>query len=178
MIQLQPHLAMAQEPLEHPVLEITHGWESLCESPGFQHRSASTWLEQKGTALDASERIVRTVWLYLCYSSPQPTQLKDKGGLLSLWLLPWKRWEHLSGHLASPAIQDTAKEAHFSLTTVRVVNQEQHDLRGRKRRGDWQIGLLEGIKGTQIFLTASWTPSRRLSISPWQLILLSADLSK
>lgn len=175
MIQLQPLWAMVQEPLENAVLEITHGWQSLCESPGFQHRSASTWLEQKGTDLDAWERIIRTVWLYLHYSPLQPTQLKDKGGLLSLWLLPWKKWEHVSEHLASPAIQDTAKEAHFSLTTFRVVKQEQHDLGdGKRRESAWQDSW-RALKGHTSYCLMD---SIKKSVHKPLVIPLSTDLSK
>lgn len=50
----------------------------------------------------------------------------------------------LSGDLASPAVQGTAKEAHFSLIPSRVLSRELHNL----EVGELQI-TLKYIKGTQ-----------------------------
>ena len=72
----------------------------------------------------------------------------------------------MSEHPVSPAVWDAAKEAHFSLTLSRVLNHELHDW-GAGRSWKKKIGLLEGIKGTQILLTVLQTPSRSLLMSCW-----------
>lgn len=53
-------------------------------------------------------------------------------------------------HLVSPAVWDPPREAPFSLTPSRVLSLELHDLGSgsRKKLGEQQIELLEGVKGT------------------------------
>lgn len=62
-----------------------------------------------------------TVWLHLHHPSKR-AQLTTKKKLLTPWFLPWGK-KTACDHWASPAIQDAAKEAHFSLAPSRLLNQ-------------------------------------------------------
>lgn len=79
-------------------------------------------------------------------------------------------WEHASEHPASPAMQDAAKEFHFSLTPEYWgVLCDSWWGWGVGSGGEWleeqQPGLLESIKGIKILLTTSKFPLESPSMS-------------
>lgn len=49
------------------------------------------------------------------------------------------------------ALQDAAKEAHFFVTTSRVLKSKLHEPGVGRRLGEQKIGLSEGIKGTKSY---------------------------
>ena len=85
--------------------------------------------------------------------------------------------EWLNEYLASPVVQDTAKETHFSLAASRVLNLVLNlvlfpvgipCLGGRRRLGKWQISFSEGIKRIWFILTVLWILPRSPPISHWK----------
>ena len=122
MNQLQLLSAMDWEPPGNTVL--IHRWQSACGGPTFQQRGSSTALKKKkkNPCLETWERVSGTAWLYPHNPFPRQQRL-GPGEPLSAATPPtvggdgWCREkEHVSEHLASPAVQDATKEAPFPLT--------------------------------------------------------------
>lgn len=76
------------------------------------------------------------------------------------------KWEHVSGCLVSPAVQDAAKEAHCSLASSRILGHVLNDWEWEEA-GRVADRILRGIKGLWILLIASWTPLRSPLTSCW-----------
>ena len=103
-------------------------------------------------SLDAMEWVRGTVWLYLHHPIPKTTLLRAKTDLLSLWFLLWGKWESVWMSTWIPHCVGHSQRGSF-LSPVQGTELWAAWLgRCRGRLGGHQIGLLEGIKGTQILL--------------------------
>ena len=69
---------------------------------------------------------------------PKVAQLRAERAHLSLWFLPLGKRRASDEYPASPAVQDAAKEAHFSLTPSGVLSWELHDWWGQGVGDKWE----------------------------------------
>ena len=155
MNQLQLLSAMDWEPPGNTALD-NHRWQSACGGPSFQQRGSSTALKKKKSMSGHMGEGKWNSWLYRHNPFPRQQRL-GPGEPLSAATPPtvggdgWCREkEHVSEHLASPAMQDATKEAPFPLTQT-----EYWILRGKTggSREWWrerQIRPSEGMNGKQI----------------------------
>lgn len=72
---------------------VTHRWESLCGSSGFQRKTSSTLLGEKDANLNALKWVGGIVWLYPRRPSPKMAQLRAKRDLLDCpGFILWGEW--------------------------------------------------------------------------------------
>lgn len=130
-------LHKVQEPLENTVLD-NHSqteprWKSRSPVEKFQHTVGT-----ENTSLCSLERIRGTGWLMSPLPQSGVAQCQERTSLL--WFLLQGNWDHVSGQLASPAIQDIAKETLCPFAPSRVLSHELPDWRTERA---WERGRQE-----------------------------------
>lgn len=160
---------------------IMHRWKSLYGSTGFQWKSyiAHCWREKqnktkqapKHTSLDALDRVRGWGWLYMYQCSPKAVQLSANRDLFCYAFFPRRKWESVSGHMASTAVRDAVKETHFSVTTSSVLNCELHAW-GQDTSGTVADSTIRWHVGELCPTTCITAPSRSLPTSHWEHIAL------
>ena len=100
---------------------------------------------KKNISSDAFKRVRGIGSHYLHHLFLNGTHLSVKRDILTCNFSCQRKWEHVNEYLAFLAVQDIAKEAHFSYW-LQCPESWPARLGGERKLRDWQIGFLEGIK--------------------------------
>lgn len=154
------YLALKEQQFWHSPVDdssFVEVWESSGEVPA--HCWSKTICD-----LDTLKGARGVTSLYLHQPSSKVALLSAGRYFSACDVSPWGKWKHESENSISPAVQETAKKAHFFLVPSRILRWAAW-LRGREGLGEQQLGL-GTYKGTWNLLAPC---GRHQEAHPWLL---------